>query len=344
MYEDLAEINLEMLDCEEHPGPMSWIARSYLHRGDYAEAREWYERCLATAGEDIPKEAAVALHGLATIDVNVGEYDSAREKFQKALTMRQQIGDRAGEAATWHNLATIDVNVGDYDSARENFQKSLEIEQQIGNRAGEAATFHQLATIDVNVGEYDSAREKFQKALTMRQQIGDRAGEAATWHQLATIDLKVGEYDSAREKFQKALTMRQQIGDRAGEAVTLHQLATIDVNVGDYDSAREKFQKSLEINQQIGNRAIEAVTLSQLGFMAYQSGRVVEGIRLVALYFIISNSIGHTHAKTASNMLTQMAAQLSYTQEQLQAMLGEVIEAYKADRGRGLVEAAFPKS
>ncbi len=184
LYDSLVEINHEMLECEEHPGPMSWIARAYLDRGDYAEAREWYERCLATAGESEPKEAAVALH----------------------------------------QLASIDLNVGDYDSARLNFQKSLEITQQIGDRAGEAATFYQL------------------------------------------------------------------------------------------------------------------------GIMAYQSGRAVEGMRLVAMCFLIDQSIGHGDTESDFKMLSQMAAQLSYTQEQFDAMLGEVIEAYKADRGRGLIDAAFQKS
>jgi hypothetical protein len=42
-------------------------------------------------------------------------------------------------------------------------------------------------------------------------------------------------------------------------------------------------------------------------------------------------------------MLSQMAGQLNYTQEQVDAMLREVGEAYKADRGLGLVQAAFGK-
>lgn len=39
-----------------------------------------------------------------------------------------------------------------------------------------------------------------------------------------------------------------------------------------------------------------------------------------------------------------MAAQLNYTQEQFDAMLREVSEAYKADRGAGLIQAAFEKA
>ncbi len=80
------------------------------------------------------------------------------------------------------NLATIDLNKGDYDAAREKFEKAMKIMQQIGDRAGEAATWHALASIDLNKGDYDAAREKFEKSMKIRQQIGDRAGEAATWH------------------------------------------------------------------------------------------------------------------------------------------------------------------
>ena len=50
----------------------------------------------------------------------------------------QRIGNRTGEAATWDNLASIDFNKGDYETARENFEKALIIWQQIGDRAGEA--------------------------------------------------------------------------------------------------------------------------------------------------------------------------------------------------------------
>ena len=301
LYKELAEMNEEMLDYEAHPDSMYYIGRAYLDRADYQIAREWFQQSLIAAGDDLPREAALAWHQLATIDLRGGSYEAAREKFQKALAMRQQSGHRAGEATTWHQLATIDLYLGDYAAAREKFHKSLEIKQQSGDRAGEATTWHQLATIDLNVGDYTAAREKFIKALAMRQQSGDRAGEAATWHQLATIDLNVGDYTAAREKFIKALTMRQQIGDRAGEAATFYQL----------------------------------------GFVAAALGRLAEGMRLVAVCYLIDQSIGHGDTKSDFQTLSQMAGQLGYTQEQFDAMLQEVSKAYKADRGWGLIEAAF---
>ena len=94
------------------------------------------------------------------------------------MEIRQAIGDRAGEAATWHQLATIDLKQGDYAAAREKFATSLQIKQAIGDRAGEAATWHQLATIDVEQGDYAAAREQLPRSD--KQAIGDRAARA-TW-------------------------------------------------------------------------------------------------------------------------------------------------------------------
>ncbi len=318
------------------------LASIHMGVGEYEAAREKFQKSLEIhhqignrAGE------SDAWHQLATIDIYAGEYEAAREKLQKSLEIKQQIGNRAGESATWHNLASIDLNIGDYEAAREKFQKSLEIDQQIGNRAGEATAWHQLASIDYDVGDYKAAREKFQKSLEIKQQIGNHAGEANTWHSLASIDLKVGDYEAAREKFQKSLEIKQQIGDRAGEAATWHQLASFDMEVGDYKAAREKFQKSLEINQQIGNRATEAATFFQLGMLTVQKERLLEGARLVAVCFLIDESIGHGDTENDLRALASLASQLNYSEEQLRILLQQVAEEYKTDRGAGLLKAAF---
>ena len=94
LHAELVRLNKQLLDYEEHPGPMSWIGRSYSDRGDYATAREWYQRCRAAAADRIPEATAAAWHGLATIDLNQGNYAAARDQFTQALTIHQQIGDR----------------------------------------------------------------------------------------------------------------------------------------------------------------------------------------------------------------------------------------------------------
>ena len=189
LYEEVARLNAKLLDYEKHPAPMLWIGRSYLDRGQYNTAREWYQRCLEATSGVGSQEEAEAWHGLATIELRQGNYAAARAQFQTALTIRQQIGDRAGEANTQHQLASIELDQGNYAAARTQFQTALAIYQQIGDRAGEANTQHQLASIELDQGNYAAARTQFQMALTIYQQIGDRAGEATAQHQLASIEL-----------------------------------------------------------------------------------------------------------------------------------------------------------
>jgi hypothetical protein len=88
------------------------------------------------------------------------------------MPMRQQIGDRAGEAATWHQLAAIDLREGNYAAAREHFGKSLAIEQQIGDRAGEAATFYQLGITAAREEQLASAAKLVGLCFLIDQAIG----------------------------------------------------------------------------------------------------------------------------------------------------------------------------
>ena len=112
LHADLVRLNQQLLDYEEHPRPMSWIGRSYLDRGDYATAREWYQRSRAAAADGMPEETATAWHGLASIDLAQDNYAAARDQFTQALTIRQQIGDRYGEATTWYQLGFLAKALG----------------------------------------------------------------------------------------------------------------------------------------------------------------------------------------------------------------------------------------
>jgi hypothetical protein len=99
----------------------------------------------------------------------------------------------------------------------------------------------------------------------------------------------------------------------------------------------------LEIRQQIGDRAGEAATFYQFGILAWKLGRSQEGLRLVALACIMLSSLGHADGKRGFEGLSDMASQLKYTQEQIEAIQEEAAEAYQKDRGQSLIEAAFPK-
>ncbi|HSD57190.1 MAG TPA: tetratricopeptide repeat protein [Methanotrichaceae archaeon] len=271
-YDEVRQLNAELLDYKSHPSPMIWIANAYFDQGKYDSARCWYQRSLDASGDSNYKEIAAAWHGLATVDLKKGDYDAAYEKFQKSIAIDKQIGDRISEASTLHNLATIELNKGNYDSAREKFEMVIKIRRDLGNRSGEASALHALATIDLNRGDYDISREKFEMVIEIRQQIGDRSGESSALHQLATVDLKKGDYDSALEEFQNSMQISLEIGDRSGEASALHNMATIHLYKGDYDLANKELEKAMKIVRQIGDRVLEASIWNSLATIDLNKG------------------------------------------------------------------------
>jgi tetratricopeptide (TPR) repeat protein len=159
---------------------------------------------------------------------------------------------------------------------------------------------------------------------------------------IARTCLEQGEYDSARIWHQRSIDASTG-SNRKEVAVAMHGIASIDLYKGDYEAARENFEKVMKIMQQIGDRAGEAAIFYQLGILVWEQGWSLEGLRLVALACIIDSSIGHADAKLDFEALTCMALELKYTQGQTESILKEVVEAYKEDRGQGLIDATFPK-
>ncbi len=78
-----------------------------------------------------------------------------------------------------------------------------------------------------------------------------------------------------------------------------------------------------------------------LGYVAYESGRHNDAVRLMAVAFLISNSIGDNDAKTVVQNFATLCGMLGINQAQRAAILEEVRLEYQKDRGQGLIERAF---
>lgn len=334
-YSELIRQNQELLELEKHIEPMNWIARAYLDQGDFKRAEEWYGRAVA-AGPN-----AAACHGLGTSYLRQGKSDLARDSFQMAAEICRAAGNRAGEAAALHGLASLDMEQKDDEAALEKLRSVAAIQEQLGDLAGEAATLQELAMLDLRRGDHEAARPMLVKSLEMLQRVGDRTGEAAALYNLASIDLERGEFDPAQEEFHKALALKRDLGDLRGEAAVLYSLGLIEAQSGDREKARERFLAALKIYQQLGDGPGEAGAFFQLGALAVQKEKIQEGLRLMALSAVILRSIRSDEVRNVEPLVERLASQLRYSQEQFMAMVQEVFQSYRKDRGWGLAEKAF---
>lgn len=118
-------------------------------------------------------------------------------------------------------------------------------------------------------------------------------------------------------------------------------MASIDLREGNYPDAKAKSQKALEILQRIGDRYGEAATLYQLGQLAFGLGAETEGIKLVAMCFLIDQAIGHGDAKSDLEELLSLCEQMGYDEEQVHNALDEAAVEHRQDSGKNLILRAF---
>ncbi len=68
------------------------------------------------------------------------------------------------------------------------------------------------------------------------------------------------------------------------------------------------------------------------------------GLRLLTLSATLFAVMGHADLNQVVPALNGLASELNYSQDQFNMMRQEVAEAYAANSGWGLIQAAFPDS
>ena len=214
---------------------------------------------------------------------SLGEYDKAREYLQKALAIRIEIGDRAGEGSSYGSLGSLFLSIGEYERAREYLKKALAISIEIGDRQGEASSYGSIGIVFRSLGEYDKAKEYHKKALAIRIEIGDRQGEASSYGNIGTVFQSLGKLDKARHYHEKALAIRIEIGDRTGEATDYGNLGAMYQSLGENDMAETSLERALSISQETGDLDCQFKTLCNLTVVKLCQGKMEEAFDCLRL-------------------------------------------------------------
>ena len=87
------------------------------------------------------------------------------------------------------------------------------IKQEIGEKKGEASAYGNLGTVFLSVGQYSKAEEYLQKALTIKEDIGDKSGVGSSYLNLGKLCRDCQLNAKSQEFVHKALEISYEIGD-----------------------------------------------------------------------------------------------------------------------------------
>ena len=172
---------------------------------------------------------------------------SAIVKFEQALKLYREAGDRSGEASTLTSIGSVYSDLGEKQKALEYYSQSLPLRRATGDRGGEAATLNNIGLVYSELGEKQKALDYYSQSLPLLRAVGDRRGEAITLTNIGRVYSELGEKQKALDYYSQSLPLSRAVGDRAGEALTLFNVASAKRAQNNLTEALNDIESSIKI-------------------------------------------------------------------------------------------------
>jgi tetratricopeptide (TPR) repeat protein len=98
----------------------------------------------------------------------------ALEKYVKAETIYEQLGDLTNRAACLSNIGKIYEKLGHYDIALDTYRKTLEIDEQLSDLMGKASDLSNIGKIYEITNNFNEALTYYKEALEFFNQLGQK--------------------------------------------------------------------------------------------------------------------------------------------------------------------------
>ncbi|MEG4036664.1 tetratricopeptide repeat protein [Microcoleus sp. S36b_A4] len=235
---------------------------------------------------------ATTLTGIGRVYSELGEKQKALEYYSQSLPLTRATGDHREEAVTLTNIGNVYSELGEKQKALEYYSQSLPLFRAVGNRRGEALTLNNIGTVYSNLGEKQKALEYYSQSLPLFRAVGNRGEEALTLNNIGTVYDDLGEKQKALEYYTQSLTLRRATGDRDGEAGSLNNIGGIYSELGEKQKALEYYSQSLPLTRAVGNRGGEATTLNNIGNVYDDLGEKQKALEYYTQSLTLRRAIG----------------------------------------------------
>jgi len=286
---DFARKTGETIAALQIAGPLGHYA--YL-RGHYHEVRQWMDAAVTGRGDDVPAGLrAQALLGSGRLALLQCDYLPAIRRFEAALRLYRELGDRQGIAATLRGLGSVAREQGRYARSMEQHTESLAEAEAVGDRWEIARAHGHLGFLLWLQEDYDRAAEECTTGLAMARELAD--AEEISWGQisLGTIARYRGEAEAAARLLADSRAMAEQVGFREGIAWSLEQLGLLALTRGD-PAAATLLRTSLEIHHELRDRWRTCSLLDDLAAVALANGQPGQAAMLLGAAEALRQAIG----------------------------------------------------
>jgi serine/threonine protein kinase/tetratricopeptide (TPR) repeat protein len=237
-YENLAKTSPDNTDVQ------SALASIYEDAGNFAKAREYYQKLLSVN----PKDLAAVLE-LGRLTTNSGDPQGSLDPLNRAYSLAIQVDNQEQKAASLHARAIAYRMLGKPADALRDEQEALTIWRRIGQKQGLASSLTEMAMAQALLGKARDALGNFRQALQVRREIGDKRGLGDTLVDMGDLVDDRGDHDQALATFKEALQIERDIGNEGAQATCLNNIGSVYAEKGQYEDALTYYQQALQLRE-----------------------------------------------------------------------------------------------
>ena len=193
-----------------------------------------------------------------------GRLDEAQKKYEEALAISEQTGNRELSGRILLNLSIVYKDHSELDEAERLLDLAALAYQEAGREILPGQLYSGRANIKMARGELAEAEGYLAQALAAFREIGDRRNEAMMLNNTGYLKRRQGKHDEGEEYHLRSLAIREEIGDRMGVGRIYGLLGGLYTERGQYDDAVKALTLSLEIARETHDRLFESTSLVQL--------------------------------------------------------------------------------
>jgi tetratricopeptide (TPR) repeat protein len=204
-----------------------------LTSGEIYRANSWYRTAranlsAAAAMTENRIERVDAISALGRLELDLGQYAAAGDRFKAAIAQRQQIGFITGRrnqlelVRDFNDLGRVNQALGQWPESRQQYQRSLDVLKSVQAPNLEIQSYLLMAQLAMRQSDWPAAQQAISQTQGLR---GHAASQIAIADTQADYHRQQGQWDAAISQYQKALA----IADRDRNPATI---ANLNANIG----------------------------------------------------------------------------------------------------------------
>ena len=253
---------------------LEWLDRLEVEHQNIRAALDWFQ-------QHEPRDALRLAAAMSRFWGVRGHFTEGRRRLEALLGMTRDTTSARVKAL--NGAASLAIDQGDYQCARDLLGESIRLSQELGHRRGEAMALVYLSRSLVAGGRPAEAGPHVDRALRLLEGLDDPADLATALLYAGLAAHFTGQFEEACVRYGRSVDLCRAVGFRSVGARSLQQLGRSRLELGDIRGARSALEEALPTCLELRDRWVIPIVTGGFAGVAARTGRPRRALRLAGV-------------------------------------------------------------